>query len=295
MASGGCISATSPRTIGFSLVYQERVYFLASFKTSTQNPIHKNNKALAIHQPITFKMVVAETPLKCAHGHTHYSEDELHLCSLQGRRLSLTAMDSASDDFWNLTLDDLDDLSDVSDHLSSHQERRRSDGMQPMVAARYKKMARRSVSFGKVEVRVCERVLGDNPCVGPSLSIGWNYSTETEFQVDDWEKKRVKERRPHEKLLLSPDKREKIAKRSGYTKEEIQKNVELMAKYQRRRDRTRKEFEKDCMATLLSESCNRSLAKFLQNRNKARSGSSSGSASRGNNARSNSQRSMRTI
>ena len=224
--------------------------------------------------------------MQCEHGHTHYSESELHACS-GGRRASMDDIMNTSDDFWNMTLDDLDEL---TPSLHNKLERRRSDGMPPMQHRKKKSMPRRSVSFGKVEVRVCERVLGDNPAChdGPSLSIGWKYETKQQVELDTWEKKRSKERRSHDKLLLSADKREKIAKRSGFSKEEIQKNVETVAKHARRRERTRKEFEKDCMSTLVFHQAknNHSLAKFLQERTNGRS--SRGSAS-------NSLRSMRSI
>lgn len=227
------------------------------------------------------------TPVRCEHGHTHYSEEELLDCSKSANGThqrrgssfsanSLVDMDASLEDFWNMTLDDLD----LSQSAHARMERRRSDGMSPIKSVSKKQMPRRLVSFGKVEVRVCERVLGDNPAChgqGPSLSIGWNYETKQEVAIDAWEKKRIKQRRSSEELVMSAAKREKIAKRSGYTKQEIKQNVELMAKYQRRRERTRKEIEKDAMAKLLSQSKQQTLAKFLQGKERKSRGNASSS------------------
>ena len=225
--------------------------------------------------------------LLCEHGHLQYGEEELEACDHKCERtVSLDDLDSSAHDFWNLTLDDLD-VSQPSVH--SRQMRRRSDGMEPMAAtlqgqqkkSRKKALPSRNVSFGKVQVRSHERVLGDNPSChdGPSLSIGWNYGKEKIVQLDDFEKKRSKERRTYQKLQLSAEKREKIAKRNGFSKKEIQENVELMAKYQRRRERTRKEVEKDEMAELLSLSKQKTLARFLQERSRSSRRSSTGASS----------------
>jgi hypothetical protein len=45
------------------------------------------------------------------------------------------------------------------------------------------------VSFKNVSIRKYQRVLGDNPACscGPSLSLGWEYTPEETFTVDEWE------------------------------------------------------------------------------------------------------------
>jgi hypothetical protein len=53
-------------------------------------------------------------------------------------------------------------------------------------SARGPPLPRRRVSFGAVEVRIYERVLGDSPCNGggPLLSLGWCYANEEPQHVE---------------------------------------------------------------------------------------------------------------
>ncbi|CAB9524975.1 expressed unknown protein [Seminavis robusta] len=237
-------------------------------------------------------------PERCELGNLHYGDDEINDCGCGSHRSSsMTELDATTNDFWNMTLDDLDSLPTSPSMRSSTSDlpdttprraaatRRNSDGMVmtgscSFGALRRKKkvLPSRNVSFGSVEVRECERVLGDNPSChdGPSLSIGWKYEAKAVIDVEIFENKRQKERRTYDKLCLSPEKREKIAKRSGYTKKDIEDNVKQMAKYNRRRERTRKELEVDSFAAKLPKSQRDSLAKFLQ-----KQGTKAGKASTG--------------
>jgi hypothetical protein len=238
---------------------------------------------------------------RCELGHLHYGEEEIEMCDCSHGR-SVSAPEMPTDDFWNMTLDDLEHIAALPQALdrrssTSHvpeevkrpiiAARRHSDGMLRMgdysvrsaLRTKSRALPDRNVSFGSVAVRVCERVLGDNPAChdGPSLSIGWNYEPEKIINVEVFESARQKERRSYDKLCLSPEKREKIAMRSGYTRQDIEDNVKQMHKYQRRRERTRKEVEGDSLASLLkpmSSSKRASLAKFFE---KHRSSSSKAS------------------
>jgi hypothetical protein len=128
------------------------------------------------------------------------------------------------------------------------------------------------VSFGQVQVRVHERILGDHiPAAGgPSLSIGWAYNVEEAISIDNYEAKRSSQRRwsssssSSSSLLISPEKREKIAKKAGFTKKDIEENIKQVSKVQRRRSRTVKELEKEEMAQLIQESRQKCLNRFLQ-------------------------------
>jgi hypothetical protein len=228
---------------------------------------------------------------RCEVGHLHYGKDEIDMCNSSVGR-SVYAPEMPTDDFWNMTLDDLEhsatlpraldrrsSTSDVPEEVETPRiaARRHSDGMVQMgnysvrsaLRTKRKTLPNRNVSFGSVAVRVCERVLGDNPAChdGPSLSIGWNYEPEKIVNVEAFESSRQTERRSYDKLCLSPEKREKIAMRSGYTKKDIEENVKQMHKYQRRRERTRKEVEGDSLACLLkpmSSSKRANLAKFFE-------------------------------
>lgn len=198
-------------------------------------------------------------------GHLCYDQEEIdnHRASSSKCNSCSSLDDLDSEDFWNMTLDDLDNLS-----ISSAPSRRRSDGMVGLVSKplqqeqdaaalkKKKQLPRRNVSFGQVKVRVCERVLGDNPACassgGPSLSLGWNYDTEEVLDLESWESQRVKKRRSYSELVLSPEKRERIAKKYGFTKKDIDENIQKMAKYHRRRERTLKELEKNSLVSLLA-------------------------------------------
>lgn len=164
------------------------------------------------------------------------------------------------------------DIDQIFASPASACHRRYSDGMLTMTKRRQSlQKAGRRVSFGQVQVRVHERILGDHiPAAGgPSLSIGWAYNVEKAISMDNYEAKRSSQRRWSSSssscaLLLSPEKREKIAKKAGFTKKDIEENIKLVSKVQRRRSRTVKELEKEEMAQLIQESRQKCLNRFLQ-------------------------------
>ena len=108
------------------------------------------------------------------------------------------------------------------------------------------KTPKRSVSFDKVEIRAYEQILGDNPpsCApgGPSLTLGWNYVEKKPISLDKHTSKSIfqftKIRKQKKDFLLQPEKREKIAKKLGFTNQEIHANVKQVDRISRQRKRT---------------------------------------------------------
>ena len=68
----------------------------------------------------------------------------------------------------------------------------RSTGLKSRGSKRSRNSPNKSVSFGVVQVREYERVVGDHPGVsdsGPALSLGWRYEeNEVEVSVDSYER-----------------------------------------------------------------------------------------------------------
>ena len=65
-------------------------------------------------------------------------------------------------------------------------------------------LLRSTITFGQVNIREYERVLGDNPSVtsGPPLSIGWRYSPSTlNMSIDDYEENKGSPRSSSEYLV----------------------------------------------------------------------------------------------
>lgn len=126
------------------------------------------------------------------------------------------------------------------------------------------KQVKRSVSFDKVKVRVFERVLADNPpsSSGPSLGLGWNYNQEQEVDVEQFESKAAKSPKPKRSwlntkasdpkkgLIMPPDKREKLAKKLGFSSKEIKENVKMVERVLRQRQRTKDEVEGEKLAEM---------------------------------------------
>ena len=118
----------------------------------------------------------------------------------------------------------------------------------------------RRVSFDKVKVREYERVLSVNPpsalgYVGPSLGLGWKFNEKKAVDVDKFEKEssslllftlpmmmnstNQKPRRRNSKdILMTIEKRTKLAKQFGYSPTEIHENMKQMEKVIKQRQRT---------------------------------------------------------
>jgi hypothetical protein len=116
-----------------------------------------------------------------------------------------------------------------------------------------------------VEIRVFERILVDNPSCGegPSLGLGWNYIEKQPVELERFEAKRKAQlrcfrRQSLQDFQLSASKREKLAKKWGYTKQDIQTNIKQIQKVQKQRIKTVKKIESD----LEKESSNNAMAIF---------------------------------
>ncbi|CAB9515330.1 expressed unknown protein [Seminavis robusta] len=104
---------------------------------------------------------------------------------------------------------------------------------------------KRTVSFDKVKVREFNQVLGDNPPEqGPSIGLGWLYHEKKDKDLEAFESKRKGSsffvlRRNHSSAgPLTPEKREKLARKLGYSQDEILKNMRAVQRCQQRRKRT---------------------------------------------------------
>mmetsp|Transcript_1519 Transcript_1519/g.1936 ORF Transcript_1519/g.1936 Transcript_1519/m.1936 type:complete len:211 (-) Transcript_1519:91-723(-) len=97
------------------------------------------------------------------------------------------------------------------------------------------------VGFNQIEIRMYDRVLGDNPSVsyGAPLSIGWEYGPDViEISVEDYEKIRLGERRTKSELELSADARKNILLDSGYSKQDIFAAIKILGQIKSNRKRT---------------------------------------------------------
>lgn len=198
------------------------------------------------------------------------AEDELS--TTEETYSSSTELDESVSDWGSF---DIDDILNSFTATSAPPSRRRSDGMilkrdLPQKLPSNIKGESRRVSFGHIEIRTCERILGDNiPSgssvgLGPSLGLGWGYNNEKPLPVEKYEAMRSSQRRFSNNLLLSPEKREKLAKKAGFTRKDIEENVRIISKTQRRRNRTAKEVEKEEMAEFIQLSRQKCLSRFLQ-------------------------------
>lgn len=115
----------------------------------------------------------------------------------------------------------------------------------PKRAPRAERPEQRSVSFGNLEIRTYETILGDNPSCsgGPSLGLGWRYDpSNITARVDDYERLRAQlygnyDARP-EDLVLHRFEREAILINTGYTKQDLAESVRGINKVKNRRRQT---------------------------------------------------------
>ena len=95
------------------------------------------------------------------------------------------------------------------------------------------------VKFGNVDIRIYERVLGDNPCsAGPPVSIGWRYNIKNSMSLSDFEKKRLKTRKNSQDLVLSRERREAILMHVGYSRAELAERIRKNVKVKNQRRQT---------------------------------------------------------
>jgi len=101
-----------------------------------------------------------------------------------------------------------------------------------------KTVKKEAVTFGMVEIRQYERILGINPAVtdGPAISIGWKYRNDGQCSLSDWEQRKASGKRQGRDLLLSRSIRETMLREAGYSQKEIAQatRIVLKAKHQRK-------------------------------------------------------------
>ena len=81
----------------------------------------------------------------------------------------------------------------------------------------------KGVHFGRVQVRLYERVLDINPAVtnGAAVGIGWRYRKGGVMTVDEWDEQRGAGVRHHSQLVMPRHVRESILKDWGYKQKDI--------------------------------------------------------------------------
>jgi len=148
---------------------------------------------------------------------------------------------------WNLDLDDMLSQSEHDRHAHGAKESRRFTAPASLPSRRLSQsriqaneLGGHRVQFGSVQIRECERILGDNPAceVGPSLSLGWKCRTRQPVSVDAFAGLQKSKRRNKRGLLLSGEKRAVIAQEFGMTVKDINRNIELIGYFHRERNET---------------------------------------------------------
>ena len=165
-----------------------------------------------------------------------------------------TATTSLEEDMWNLDLDDLlqmpennplrRSLSSCGDDSTRSTRSLGRTASGTVATSKRRNLPKRTVSFDKVKVREFSRALSDNPSCqagGPAIGLGWEYSEKKDVALDKFETKRIRRKNSKNLEILSPEKREKIAKKLGYTDEQIMKNVKRIERAQRQRKNTERE------------------------------------------------------
>ena len=128
--------------------------------------------------------------------------------------------------------------------------RRNLGSMPPSSSASPQVQAQRRVSFGHLEIRTYETILGDNPSCsgGPSLGLGWRYDPNHDtISVDEYEAHLAHMYglpagtsyigRP-EDLVLHRIEREAILLNTGYTRQDLADSIRSLNKVKNKRRQT---------------------------------------------------------
>lgn len=120
-----------------------------------------------------------------------------------------------------------------------------------------------SVIFTEVQVRRYDIVAGDNPSVtmGPPLSIGWEFESESSFNIDEFEECRGV-RRSSAEMVMPRAVREELLLANGFTKKEIMEVVKEVARCKNNRQLTVENMKFEPVE-LKIENCKRSLKRAL--------------------------------
>jgi hypothetical protein len=125
--------------------------------------------------------------------------------------------------------------------------------------------SKKSVSFGKVDVRSYERIMSDNPgsANGPSIGIGWAFAQEETETVDAFDKDRQGTRKQkRSKILLNEKKRERLLLKLGYSEKDIAEMVRKTNKNRNQRRNTITNLENARMEEVV-ENARRMVAQAL--------------------------------
>ena len=97
--------------------------------------------------------------------------------------------------------------------------------------------AGKCVRFSNVDVRDYSLCLGDNPSVsvGAPISLDWDYDEEFSFEIDRYENERNEYRRDPEHLIIPSLQRNHMLQKSGYSREEIDKQTRKSQRDQQKR------------------------------------------------------------
>jgi hypothetical protein len=127
--------------------------------------------------------------------------------------------------------------------------------------------SKKSVSFGLIQIREYNRVLGDNPTVsaGPPMSIGWAFVQKMDVPVDVYE--RIKRPRKPSDLRLRSLIRNRIL-RYGFdvSLEEISAAEKIVRNIQRQRCQTRQQGKTVAAIEYAMESAKRKMHRIFSNR-----------------------------
>lgn len=100
---------------------------------------------------------------------------------------------------------------------------------------------KKKVTFSQLELRKYPIILGDHPgCVGPPLTIGWEYQRGRKCQIEDYEERKPSDsRRNMHQLEINEFMRADLLKRSaGVTDKQMKETVKQNQKIQKQRMRT---------------------------------------------------------
>jgi hypothetical protein len=123
-------------------------------------------------------------------------------------------------------------------------------------------VSKKAVSFGVIQVREYNRVVGDNPAVrvGPPMSIGWEFVQRKAVPLDVYEKRK----RPRtSNLRMGNFTRKSILREAfGVSWEEIRTAETIVRKIQRQRCRTKQRGKTATAIECAVESAKRKIQRF---------------------------------
>jgi hypothetical protein len=125
--------------------------------------------------------------------------------------------------------------------------------------------SKKAVSFGLIEVREYNRVVGDNPAVrvGPPMSIGWEFVQKEAVSVDVYEKEKLP-RTSH--LCMGNFTRKSVLREAfGVSSEEIRVAEKIVRKIQKQRCQTRKRGKAVTAIEYAVESAKRKMHRIFSN------------------------------